>query len=167
MKLLRFVPVLIFFTLAGLFFKGLSLNAREVPSVMIGHKVPHLILPRLDSGALQSFEPIKGKISLINVWASWCEVCNEEQNFLMELAQKGVLIYGLNYKDDPVAAKAWLLRWGNPYQWNVSDQAGRAAIELGVYGAPETFLIDEQGVIRYRHAGALTSEVWQKMQRLS
>ncbi len=166
MKLLRFVPLLIFFILGAFFLKGLSLNAQDVPSVKIGQQLPAFALPKLDDGQLQSSESLKGRIVILNVWASWCEVCNEEQAFLMTLAKQGVPIYGLNYKDKPHAAKKWLVRWGNPYIWSVSDKAGRVALDLGVYGAPETFLIDEKGIIRYRHAGAMTPEVWHKIQEV-
>ncbi len=165
-KFLRFAPLIVFIALGVFFLKGLGLDAREVPSVMIGQKIPAFNLPRLDNGELQSSQDLKGKMLILNVWASWCEVCNEEQDFLMQLSKQGVPIYGLNYKDEPSAAKSWLVRWGNPYRWSMSDEAGRFALDLGVYGAPETFLIDAEGVIRYRHAGALTPEVWQKMQRL-
>lgn len=165
-KWLRFLPFMIFLVLGVFFLKGLGLNAREVPSVMIGKKIPAFVLPRLEDGVLQSSTSLRGQAFLLNVWASWCQVCQEEQDFLMNLAAQGVPIYGLNYKDDSLAAQKWLHDLGNPYRWTVSDQSGRLALDLGVYGAPETFLIDAKGVILYRHAGPLTTEVWEKMQRL-
>ncbi len=162
-KSLRFLPLLVLFGMSFFFWKGLSLNARVLPSVKIGQKLPNFTLPRLDNGALDAFNSSKGQGFLLNVWASWCEVCLEEQDFLMKLSKQGVLIYGLNYKDTVSAANAALKSWGNPYVYSVSDAEGRIALDLGVYGAPETFLIDANGVIRYRHVGALTEEAWQKM----
>jgi cytochrome c biogenesis protein CcmG/thiol:disulfide interchange protein DsbE len=96
----------------------------------------------------------------LNVWASWCQTCSEEQAFLSTLTKQGVVIYGLNYKDGAKQAKRWLKRWGNPYVLIGVDPKGKAAIDLGVYGTPETFLIDKKGVIQYRHAGALNAQIW-------
>lgn len=102
----------------------------------------------------------KGKISLLNVWASWCDACAEEQAFLIQLSQTGIPIYGLNYKDKSEEAFNWLQRWGNPFKAVGLDQEGELAIDLGVYGTPETFLIDQKGIIRLRYAGILNNNAW-------
>lgn len=165
-KTLRFLPLLVLLGLSGFFWKGLSLNVRDLPSVKIGQTLPDFTLPSLENGTLLSSHSLKGKPFLLNVWASWCEVCQEEQPFLMTLSRQGVLIYGLNYKDTPKSAVAALQVFGNPYVWSVLDEEGRVALDLGVYGAPETFLVDADGVIRYRHVGALTEEAWGKMRSI-
>jgi len=106
---------------------------------------------------------MKGRVWLLNIWASWCAPCREEHPLLVQLARsQAVPIVGLNYKDDPRSAQEWLLKLGNPYQANVVDRDGRASIDYGVYGVPETFIVDQAGIIRHKHIGPLTSEVWQK-----
>lgn len=159
----KLLPFLVFVLLAVFFLRGLSLNPRELPSVQIGKALPDFSLERLDNETTP-FTPksLKNQVALLNVWASWCASCSEEQVFLMTLAADGIPIYGLNYKDDPSDAAKWLSEWGNPYKMIGEDLDGRVAIDLGVYGAPETFLIDQQGVIQYRHAGPLTEEIWQQ-----
>ena len=103
---------------------------------------------------------LKGKVSLFNVWATWCVACRSEHPVLMQLAETGkVAIYGLNYKDDRAEAKRWLLRYGDPYLANAFDDDGRVGIDWGVYGTPETFIVDQQGIIRHKHIGPLTREV--------
>jgi cytochrome c biogenesis protein CcmG, thiol:disulfide interchange protein DsbE len=158
---LKFIPLIAFVFLVVFFWKGLSLDPRDVPSVQISKPVPEFTLPLL-SNPTATFSPhdMKNKVVLLNVWASWCAACTEEQVFLMQLAQDGVPIYGLNYKDSPNDAKKWLATWGNPYLKTGSDIDGRAAIDLGVYGAPETFLIDASGIIRLRHTGPLSEQIW-------
>lgn len=155
----RLVPFLIFLILALLFWRGLERDPRHLPSVKIDQPLPAFELDSLDG---QTFSPavMKGHASLLNVWASWCMACIEEQGILMQLAKEGVLIYGLNYKDTTEHAKEWLDEWGNPFLQIGEDVDGKVAIDLGVYGAPETFLIDKNGIIRYRHVGALTLSIW-------
>lgn len=155
----RLIPFFIFLILALLFWRGLELDPRRLPSVKIDQPLPTFELDSLDG---KPFSPalMKGHASLLNVWASWCMACVEEQGVLMQLAKEGVLIYGLNYKDTPEHAKEWLGEWGNPFQHIGEDVDGKVAIDMGVYGAPETFLIDKNGVIRYRHVGALTLSIW-------
>ncbi len=158
----RVVPFLLFFIIAIFLWRGLSLDPQELPSVQLGKTLPSFELPVLGHhNNTLSANQIHGQVVLLNVWASWCEACSEEQVFLLHLAQQGVLIYGINYKDSEPDALKWLQEWGNPYRLIGSDLSGRVAIDLGVYGAPETFLIDKQGIIRYRHAGILTERVWQ------
>ncbi len=157
----RLVPFFLFIVLAVLFWRGLKLDPHSLPSAKIGKPVPTFTLDTIDGKKLTNTSLI-GHVSLLNVWASWCMSCADEQVTLMNLANKGVAIYGLNYKDNTDDAKKWLNEWGNPYQLVGEDVDGKVAINIGVYGAPETFLIDKQGVIRYRHVGALTKSVWEK-----
>ncbi len=159
MKSLRFmVPLLVFMGLVVFFFKGLSIDPREIPSPLIGKPLPHFSLPSLaEPQKPVSEQDLQGKVALLNVWATWCVSCRAEHEVLVQLARSQTLdIYSLNWKDDPAAARDWLRRLGDPYVTTIVDQEGRTAIDLGVYGAPETFLIDKAGVIRYKHAGPLT-----------
>jgi cytochrome c biogenesis protein CcmG/thiol:disulfide interchange protein DsbE len=152
------LPLAIFLVLAGLLAVGLRLDPREVPSPLIGKPAPAFSLPRLDSPA-QAVSPqdLRGQVWLLNVWASWCVACQEEHPLLVDLARQGtVKLYGLNYKDKRDDALAWLGRHGNPYLQSFSDTAGRVGIDYGVYGVPETFVIDRAGVIRHKHIGPVT-----------
>ncbi|MDP1603942.1 MAG: DsbE family thiol:disulfide interchange protein [Legionella sp.] len=157
----RLLPVVVFAMLAIFLWRGLSLDPQKLPSVQVGHPLPAFNLPVLGDTQHQ-FNPaiLQGKVLLLNVWASWCEACVEEQLFLMQLKEKGIPLYGLNYKDDAQNAAQWLTEWGNPYQLIGEDKDGKVAIDLGVYGAPETFLIDKKGFIRFRHVGILDEENW-------
>ncbi len=158
----RVIPLVVFALLAVFFWRGLSLDPKHLPSARQNEPLPSFEVPILGSRT-GNFTPaaMHGEVALLNVWASWCEACTEEQVFLLQLEREGVAIYGLNYKDNPDDAKHWLSEWGNPYKMTGSDIRGQVAIDLGVYGAPETFLLDKDGVIRYRHAGIMTAEVWQ------
>ena len=150
-------PLLAFLALAGLLYKGLSLDPREVPSPLIDKPAPTFSLPRLQQPEVMiSNADFAGKVSLFNVWATWCVACRHEHPVLMELAQRGIPIYGLNYKDVRSDAQRWLQRFGNPYLANAFDEEGRVGIDWGVYGTPETFVVDQQGVIRHKHIGPLT-----------
>jgi cytochrome c biogenesis protein CcmG/thiol:disulfide interchange protein DsbE len=165
MKLrLRFVlPLLALAALAFLLWRGLALNPREVPSPLVGKPAPAFSLPLLETttGA-KVFTPadMRGKVWLLNVWASWCVACREEHPVLVELAKSGVVpIVGLNYKDEPEAARAWLARFGNPYVKSAVDADGKVGIDYGVYGVPETYLIDAEGVIRFKQIGPVTPRI--------
>lgn len=153
----RFGPLLVFFSLVVLLFVGLSLNPRLVPSPLIGKPMPTFNLPRLNHPGNFGDTDIKGQVTLVSVWASWCFACRQEHETVKALARKGVRIIGFNYKDEPDDAKQWLSKLGNPYQVVVSDLDGRVGIDWGVYGAPETFLIDAQGIIRHKVIGPLSS----------
>lgn len=156
------LPLAAFLVLAVFLMRGLSLNPREVPSPFIGKPAPSFSLPQLATPD-KRFDPadLKGQVWLLNVWASWCVACRIEHPLLVELSRgKNVPIVGLNYKDTPEAASAWLAQWGNPYSLSVKDRDGRVGIDYGVYGVPETFLIDKQGVIRFKQIGPLTEDVW-------
>lgn len=163
------LPLVVFLILAGFLAVGLHLNPRDVPSPLIDKPAPAFSLPKLgESGASFSTEEMKGKVWLLNVWASWCVACREEHPFLMELSRSGqVELYGLDYKDADVDAKVWLKEGGNPYRAVAVDATGNVGIDYGVYGVPETYVIDKAGIIRYKQTGPLTREVWeQKIQPL-
>lgn len=157
------VPVVLFLCLCVFFWRGLSLDPHHLPSVQIGKKIPNFILPQLlKQNASFSSTQLRNHVVLLNIWASWCEACVEEQVFMLQLAREGVPIFGLNYKDKLEEAIQWLEQWGNPYTMIMQDKEGKVAIDLGVYGAPETFIIDKKGIIRFRHVGIMTQEVWLK-----
>ena len=158
------LPLAVFLIVAGFLFVGLGLRPREVPSVLIGKPAPLFDLPQLAQPE-QSFSPkqMEGQVWLLNVWASWCAPCRQEHPLLLELARTKTLpIVGLNYKDKPEAAQGWLAQLGDPYALSARDLDGRVAIDYGVYGVPETFIIDRGGVIRYKHIGPLTDEIWNR-----
>jgi len=154
-------PLAIFVLLVGFLAVGLRLDPREVPSPLVGKPAPAFELPVLLQPD-KRFVPadMRGKVWLLNVWASWCVSCREEHPLLMELSKKGVLpILGLNYKDKGEDALRWLAQFGDPYQLSVVDADGRIGIDYGVYGVPETYLIDAGGVIRYKQIGPITAAV--------
>jgi len=157
----RLAPFFIFLALVLVFWRGLALDPHHLPSTKVGQPLPSFQLTSFGE-TKRSSKSMLGHVSLLNVWASWCMACADEQAVLMRLAKQGVSIYGLNYKDSMDNAKEWLSEWGNPYQQIGEDVDGKVAINLGVYGAPETFLIDKNGIIRYRHVGALTMVIWEK-----
>lgn len=156
----RLLPLAIFVVLVIFLWRGLSLDPQKLPSAQLGKALPQFQLPLLGENKLFNLKDMQGQVVLLNVWASWCAACVEEQVFLMKLARETVPIYGLNYKDNTENAQQWLKEWGNPYQAIAEDKEGRVAIDLGVYGAPETFLIDKKGVIRFRHVGVLDESSW-------
>ena len=152
------LPLGIFVALVALLFVGLRLDPREVPSPLIDKPAPAFSLPQLqDPTKTLSREDLLGKVYLLNVWASWCVSCRDEQPVLMQFAQtQQVDIYGFNYKDQRTEALRWLEMFGNPYVASVSDMDGRVGIDWGVYGVPETFVVDRAGIIRYKHIGPVT-----------
>jgi cytochrome c biogenesis protein CcmG/thiol:disulfide interchange protein DsbE len=162
MKSLRFlIPLALFVALAWFLYAGLSLNPREVPSPLIGKPAPAFALPRLDDPTQTvKREDLLGKVWVMNVWASWCAPCREEHPLVIALAKlRKVPVIGLNYKDRPGDARNWLERLGNPYAATLIDFDGKVGIDFGVYGVPETFVIDAQGLVRFKHVGALTPQV--------
>jgi cytochrome c biogenesis protein CcmG, thiol:disulfide interchange protein DsbE len=155
------IPAALFLVLAAFLLAGLSRDPREIPSPLIGKPAPAFDLPVL-AQPQKAFTPaeLQGQVWLLNVWASWCVPCLVEHPLLVQLARDRVVpIVGFNYKDKPEDAIAWLAKHGDPYSTTVADRDGRAAIEYGVYGVPETFLIDRSGTIRFKHVGPLTPEV--------
>jgi cytochrome c biogenesis protein CcmG/thiol:disulfide interchange protein DsbE len=154
------IPLILFIILAVFLAVGLKLKPSEIPSPLLNKPAPAFSAPKL-TAPNEKLSPtdLKGKVWLFNVWASWCVSCREEHPVLNEFAkQQAVIIVGLNYKDDPEAAKNWLASLGNPYNDSVMDADGRIGIDWGVYGVPETFVIDKKGIVRYKHTGPVTEE---------
>jgi len=163
-----FIPLLVFILLALVF---LQLEKRMIsgdydpsmlPSALIGKPLPEFNLTTLDNpnSVITSLE-LNNKAALLNVWATWCVSCRVEHAYLNTLAEKGITIFGLNYKDDQQKANQWLARLGNPYQLNLFDVNGKLGLNMGVYGAPETYVLDANGIVRYRHVGVVNEKVWQ------
>ena len=155
------LPLGIFLVVVGFLAVGLTLNPRELPSPLVGKPAPDFLLPQLhDQGKMISSNDLKGKVWLLNFWASWCGGCKEEHPVLIHLAQSGAVpIYGMDYKDQRSEALAWLKEWGNPYPVVAVDESGRVGINYGVYGVPETYVIDKAGVIRYKQIGPLREDI--------
>ena len=155
---------LAFIALIALLAVGLRLNPREVPSPLVGKAAPHFELPLLHAPDKRfSQKDMLGKVWIMNVWASWCPPCLVEHPVVTELARSGIApVIGLNYKDAREDALPWLTRNGDPFKLTAYDAAGRIGIDYGVYGVPETYVIDKKGVIRYKHIGPLTPEIAQK-----
>lgn len=162
MKYLKFLlPLGVFLGLVAFLAAGLKLDPREVPSPLIDKPAPAFSLTQLENPA-QTIrrDDLLGKVWMLNVWASWCVACRQEHPLLVKFAQNKLLpIYGLNYKDSRPDGLQWLARFGNPYDASLFDQDGRVGIDWGVYGVPETFIIDRQGVVRFKHIGPLTPDV--------
>jgi cytochrome c biogenesis protein CcmG, thiol:disulfide interchange protein DsbE len=159
--MLKFIiPLILFIALSVFLALGLKLKPNEIPSPLLNKPAPVFSAPKLNAPN-QKLSPadLKGKVWLFNVWASWCVSCRAEHPIINQLAQQqAAIIVGLNYKDDPDAAKKWLETLGNPYNDSVMDQDGRIGIDWGVYGVPETFVVDKQGIVRYKHTGPVTEE---------
>jgi cytochrome c biogenesis protein CcmG/thiol:disulfide interchange protein DsbE len=155
------VPLALFVGLAIFLAVGLNRDPREVPSPLIDKPAPAFALSRLDdAGKTISSTDLRGRVWMLNVWASWCVACREEHSLLVQFSQQGLLpVYGLNYKDQRDDGLAWLSKMGNPYQASLFDGDGRVGIDFGVYGVPETFIIDQSGTVRMKHIGPLTPDV--------
>jgi len=159
--MMRFIlPLVIFLALAGFLYVGLSLDPREVPSPLVGKPAPAFTLPQLHDAKKQfSSQDMKGKVWLLNVWASWCGACKDEHPVLMDLARQNIVpIYGLDYKDKREDGEDTLRKAGDPYTLTIFDADGRVGFDYGVYGVPETYVIDKQGVIRDKLIGAVTPQ---------
>jgi len=163
-----FIPLVVFVLLALVF---LQLEKRMIsgdydpsmlPSALIGKPLPEFNLTTLDNpNTVITSINLNNKAALLNVWATWCVSCRVEHAYLNTLAEKGITIFGLNYKDDQQKANQWLTRLGNPYQLNLFDVNGKLGLNMGVYGAPETYVLDANGIVRYRHVGVVDENVWQ------
>lgn len=164
-RLKLFIPLIIFVMMAGLFLyalKSKDYDPQDLPSALLGQTLPEFSLATLESDKLLTAKDIVGDVMLLNVWATWCISCRVEHKYLNELAEKGVKIVGIDYKDERPKALEWLAKLGNPYAVNLYDVDGKLGLDLGVYGAPETYLVDKSGVIRYKHVGVVDLTVWQE-----
>ena len=163
MNRLLLLPLLLFVVLVGFLLVGLRRDPHEVPSPLINKSAPDFQLPQLQqASATFSAKEMRGKVWLLNFWGTWCVACREEHPLLVQYAKTGVVpIYGVDYKDERAAALQWLDEFGNPYTLTAFDVDGRISIDYGVYGAPESYLIDRNGVIRFKQIGPITEDVWQ------
>ncbi|WP_346839618.1 DsbE family thiol:disulfide interchange protein [Microbulbifer sp. SAOS-129_SWC] len=160
-RLKLFLPLIIFVALALLFWRGLSLDPRDMPSALLNKPVPEFTLPNVaDTEEFLKKGDLPAEPLLLNVWATWCISCRVEHPYLNKLAQQGVPIVGIDLKDDNADAREWLQKFHNPYVFTVADSEGRLALDLGVYGAPETFLVDSGGTIRCKHVGVVDERIW-------
>lgn len=158
---MRFLlPVVVLAALLVFLGLGLRHDPREVPSPLVGKPAPAFDLPQVGAAARYSQADLQGRPVLVNFWASWCAGCREEHPFLMQLARDGVEIVGMDYKDTDAEGLTWLQRHGNPYRTVVADAAGSAGLDWGVYGVPETFVLDAQGTIIYKQIGPMTETAW-------
>lgn len=162
-SLWAFIIILLFLGLIFLLAQGLQRDQQQMPSALLDKPLPDFNLSDLyDANITYNKEALLGEVALINVWASWCPPCAKEHQVIIELAQQGIIIYGLNYQDDRDAAKIWLQERGDPYKKILFDERGNAGIDWGIIGVPETFLIDSNGIVRYRYIGEMTQEIWRE-----
>jgi cytochrome c biogenesis protein CcmG, thiol:disulfide interchange protein DsbE len=164
MKSLKYLlPGIAFLVLVVFFYQGLFLDPRIVPSPLIGKPAPAFELEDLrEPGKTVAMSDMLGKPAVLNVWATWCAGCRQEHPFLMQLARSGeVPLYGMNYRDERPLALDWLRRLGDPYVTVAYDPEGNGSLDWGVYGSPETFLLDPQGIVVYKHLGPLGPKVWE------
>jgi cytochrome c biogenesis protein CcmG/thiol:disulfide interchange protein DsbE len=165
-RLKLFIPLIVFAVLAIFFFvlqKQIGSGAydpQNMPSALLDKPLPALLLPDLLSANTVTSAVLKDKIVLVNVWATWCSSCLYEHPYLLKLSQQGVVIIGVDYKDEPDKARQWLQEKGNPYLAVVDDRAGNFGLDLGVTGAPETYLVDRNGIVRWRYQGPIDERVW-------
>ncbi len=164
-RALLFLPLVLAAAIGVVLFWGLSNDPTKLESARIDDPFPSFNLPSLqDPAQFLSQEDVKGKVSLLNVWATWCPSCRVEHPYLLKIAkQYQVPVIGLNYKDDRDAATEWLVKLDDPYLFNIFDEKGKLGLDLGVYGAPETYIVDKQGVVRYRHVGVVDDTVWKSI----
>ncbi|UZE94920.1 DsbE family thiol:disulfide interchange protein [Alkalimarinus alittae] len=164
-RVLLFLPLIIAAAIGVILFWGLGNDPTKLDSARIDDPLPLFSLPSLQNPErLLSQEDVKGKVSLLNVWATWCPSCRVEHPYLLKIAkQYGVPVIGLNYKDERESAKNWLVQLGNPYLFNIFDEKGKLGLDLGVYGAPETYIVDKKGIVRYRHVGVVDEQVWKSI----
>ncbi|CAN7578100.1 DsbE family thiol:disulfide interchange protein [Pseudomonas solani] len=161
-RLILLLPLAIFLGVAVFLYRGLFLDPAELPSALIDKPFPAFSLQSVDGSRTLTEADLKGKPALVNVWGTWCISCRVEHPVLNKLSQMGVVIHGVNYKDDNAAALKWLKEFHNPYQLDIRDEKGSLGLDLGVYGAPETFLIDKNGIIRHKFVGVIDEVVWRE-----
>ena len=158
-----FLPLALFVALSLLLARGLQLDPQAMPSALIDQPLPEFSLPVLGREQVISRSEVTGEVALFNVWATWCISCRVEHPYLHRLAEQGVPIFGINYKDEDAAALSWLQQLGDPYRLSIADAEGSLGLDLGVYGAPETYVVDRSGIIRYRHVGVINERVWREI----
>ncbi|MBQ0796003.1 DsbE family thiol:disulfide interchange protein [Zhongshania sp.] len=163
-----FLPLIIFAILAAIFF-GVERRVltgdyvpTDLPSALVNKPLPEFSEPALDDGRIVNKSHIIGEVFLLNVWATWCPTCHYEHPFLVKLAAQGVKIVSIDYKDDAEAGRRWLAEKGDPYAVTLFDEDGSLGLDLGVTGAPETYLVDAEGIVRFRYQGALDQTVWDR-----
>lgn len=161
-KIIRFLPLVLCLALGGVLYHGLSLNPTAMPSALVGQSFPKFSLPLLlNENTVVTEKNLTGGIVLVNVWATWCVYCKYEHPYLVDIAKSGrVKLYGINYKDLRNDATIWLNQYKNPYVFSIFDEQGKLGIDLGVTAAPETFVVDRNGVIRMKHLGPIDGNVW-------
>ncbi|KRO93360.1 MAG: DsbE family thiol:disulfide interchange protein [Proteobacteria bacterium] len=160
-RIALFLPLALFAVLTVVLLLGLDKDPAELPSALVGEPFPIFSLPSLhDANQMLAEQDILGDVVLVNVWATWCFACRIEHAMLNQLAEQGVKVIGLNYKDNREAAIDWLRKRGDPYAFSIFDERGGLGIDLGVYGAPETYLLDATGTIRHRRVGVVDDRVW-------
>jgi cytochrome c biogenesis protein CcmG/thiol:disulfide interchange protein DsbE len=162
------IPLAVFVGLVMILAVGFNLeDPHFLPSELIDQQFPEFSLNELNApDRIVTHQDIKGQVALVNVWATWCPNCLIEHPELMRISrEEGLPLYGINYNDESVKARQWLVRHNNPFQFNIVDDQGKLGIDLGVYGAPETFVLDANGVIQYRHVGPVTRRVWEETLR--
>lgn len=159
-RLILLLPLALFLTLGGFLLRGLQLDPRAMPSALIDRPLPEFSLPVLGQQRVVDRAAVVGEVALFNVWATWCASCRVEHPYLNQLTEQGVPVYGINYKDNDADALQWLRQLGDPYRLSVVDAEGSLGLDLGVYGAPETYVVDASGIIRYRHVGVVNEQVW-------
>jgi cytochrome c biogenesis protein CcmG/thiol:disulfide interchange protein DsbE len=160
-RLKLFIPLFIFALLAALLYSGLDGDPSELPTALAGKPVPAFELTALQNSRILTEKDLVGEVSLLNVWATWCISCRAEHPTFMRIAEE-IPIYGLNYKDDNAKAKKWLQELGDPYRLNIVDSKGSLGLDLGVYGAPETYVLDRHGIIRHKRVGVVDDRIWQQ-----
>ncbi|MDO8697205.1 MAG: DsbE family thiol:disulfide interchange protein [Pseudomonas sp.] len=161
-RALLLLPLVVFLAVAVFLYRGLYLDPAELPSALIGKPFPAFSLTAVSGDRVITEADLKGQPALVNVWATWCPSCRVEHPFLTELRAQGVRILGVNYKDDNKAAQQWLVDLHDPYQLSINDEKGSLGLDLGVYGAPETFLVDKDGIIRHKYVGVIDAQVWRE-----
>lgn len=166
-RLILFIPLAIFLGIGVFLFRGLQLDPTELPSALLNKPFPQFELTSLyEEDKLLTEKALIGEPALVNVWATWCPSCKQEHAQLNRIKAEGYKVIGINYKDDRLKAKIWLEKYLDPYAVNVFDPKGSLGLDLGVYGAPETYVIDQQGVIRYKHVGVVDEKVWAQLKQI-
>ena len=163
-RLVLFLPLMVFVLLAGFFYVALEMrktrSVEELDSALLGKPFPAFSAIGLEGEPVTREDLVNGEVTLVNVWGSWCPSCVYEHPYLQTLVERGVRLVGVDYKDTPEEARAWLDRFGDIYEFHIQDPLGRLGIDLGVYGAPETYIIDGEGIIRYKRVGVVDERVW-------